>query len=44
MKGNRYGEEKVDDYYPCVMIKEYPLNKLPVKTVFLKDLEEKEDE
>lgn len=25
-KKNRYGEEKIDDYYPCKLIKKIPLN------------------
>jgi len=32
------------EYYPCALIKEYPLGKLPSEKRFLKDLEEKEDD
>jgi hypothetical protein len=54
-EGSRYVKDKTKDklvaakilpeeYYPCALVKEYPLKKLPSKEKFLKDLEEKEDE
>lgn len=45
-KGNRYGENgeiKIEKYYPCALVKEYPLQKLPSQKKFLKDLEEKDE-
>jgi len=40
---NRYGIEKNESgYYPCKMVKEYPLNNLPDKEIFIKDLERKD--
>jgi hypothetical protein len=41
-KGNRYGENG-EKYYPCALVKEYPLQKLPSQKKFLKDLEEKDE-
>lgn len=50
-KDNRYikdvplikGEYKKPEYYPCALVKEYPLQKLPSQKEFLKDLEEKDE-
>lgn len=36
---NRYGTEKNEGgYYPCKLVKEYDLDKLPTKAKFLKDM------
>lgn len=43
-KSNRYGQKEDRGYFPCKMIKEYDLNKLPTKQKFLKDLDQREEE
>lgn len=39
-KGNRYGEESDDGYYPVKLIKTYSLNNLPEQEVFIKEINE----